>query len=93
MTVLSCSRSLRISHGVLEIESFIPTCKSMTPGFFFKIEIMWWLISVKVTSLKSCTFTKRFLISLFSSIPVIIESPTKTQVPAGHVCLISLDEG
>ena len=53
---------------------------------------MWCLISAKVTPLKSCTFTKRFLLSLFSAIPVIIESPTITQVPAGHVCLISLGE-
>ena len=48
---------------------------------------MWWLIYAKVAPLKSCTFTKRFLLSLFSLIPVITESPTLTQVPAGHVCL------
>ena len=53
---------------------------------------MWWLISAKVAPLKSCTFTKRFLLSLFSSIPVIIEIPTITQVPAGHVCLVALGE-
>ena len=46
----------------------------MTSSFFFKIGIMCWLISAKVARLKPCTFTKRFLLSLFSLIPVITVS-------------------
>ena len=73
MALLSCNRSSRISRYVLETQPFFPTCKIITSGFFFNIGIMWWLISAKVAPL-------RFLLSLFSSIPVIIESPTITQV-------------
>ena len=46
----------------------------MPSDFFFNIAIMWWLLSAKVAPLKSCTFTKRFLLRLFSPIPVIIVS-------------------
>ena len=67
MTLLSCNRSSRISRNVLETESFLPpTCKIMTCGFFFKIGIMWWLISAKLTPLKSFTFTKRFWPRMFN---------------------------
>ena len=45
MTLLSCNRSSRISHNILETESFVPTCKIITSGFFFNIGITWWLIS------------------------------------------------
>ena len=92
MALLCCNRSSRIPCDVLETRSFIPICKIMTSGFIFQIGIMWWLIFAKVTPLKSYTFTKRFLLSLFSSIPVIIESPTRIYVPAGHACLISWRE-
>ena len=91
MAPLICNKSLRISRDVLETE-FVPTCRIMTFGFFFKIGIMWWLISAKVAPLKSCTFTKRFLLGLFLLIPVKIESSTKTQVPAGQLCLTCLGE-
>ena len=74
MALLSCNWSSRISIDVLVTESFIPTCKIMTSGFFFKIRIIWWLISTKVAPLVSCPFTKQFLLSLFSSTPVIIVS-------------------
>ena len=93
MTLLSCSKSLRISRDVIETQSFVTTCKIMTSSFFYKIGITWWLISAKVAPLKSCTFTKQFVLSLFSSISVIIESPTIMQVAAGHVCLISSGQG
>ena len=92
MALLSCNRWSRISRGVLEKEPFVPTCNIIISGFFFKIGIKCWLIIAKVAPLKSCTFTKRFLLRIFSSIPVIIKSPTITQVLAGHVCLISLGE-
>ena len=38
----------------------------MTSGFFFKIGIMWWLISAKMTPLKSFPFTKRFWSRMFN---------------------------
>ena len=91
MAPLICNRSLRISRDVVETE-FVPTCKIMTFGFFFKIGIMWWLTSAKVAPLKSCTFTKRFLQGLLSSIPVKIESSTITQIPGGQLCLTCLGE-
>ena len=92
MTLLSCNRSSKISRDVLETELFVPTCKIMTSAFFFNIRIMWWLISTNLEPLKSWTFTKRFLLNLFSLIPVIIESTIITQIPTGDVLLISLGE-
>ena len=91
ITLLSCKKSSRISCDVLETKSFVPTCKIMTSGFF-KIAIMWWLISTNIEPIKSCTFTKQFLRSFFSSIPVIIEFSAITPVSAGRVCLFSLGE-
>ena len=63
----------------------VSTCKIMTSGFFFQIGIIQWLISATVAPLKSCTFTKQFLLKFFLSIPVMLESLTITQLPAGHV--------
>ena len=62
MALLSCNRSSRISGGVLKTELLVSTCKMMTSGFFWRIGIMWWLISAKVAPLKSCTFTTQFFI-------------------------------
>ena len=70
MTLLSYENSSRILHDVLETESFLPKCNIMTSGFF--------LTPAKVTPLKLCTFTKRFLLILFASTLMIIESPTIT---------------
>ena len=39
MTLSSCRRSSRMSHDVLETNSFVSTCKIITSGFFFKIGI------------------------------------------------------
>ena len=65
MTPLSCNKSSNISRDVLVAKSFVPTRKTMISGCLFQIGMMWWLIYTKVASLKSCTFTKRFLLSLF----------------------------
>ena len=70
MTLLSYEKSSRILRDVVKTESFVPKCNIMTSGFF--------LTPAKVTPLKSCTFTKRFLLSLFASTLVIIESATIT---------------
>ena len=71
MTLLSYEKSSRILRDVVKTESlFVPKCNIMTSGFF--------LTPAKVTLLKSCTLTKRFLLSLFASTLVIIESATIT---------------
>ena len=63
MTPLSCNRSSRISRDIGDRVNR-RNIKNMTSGFFFKIGIMWWLVSAKVAPLKSCTFAKRSLLNL-----------------------------
>lgn len=49
---------------------------------------MWYFRSSIAAPVKSRTFTTRlFLVSLFSLVPVSIESTTMKQVPASHACL------
>ena len=75
MALLRWRKWSRISLNILNTKSFVPKCNIMWFGFFFKIGKMYWLTFTKIAPLKSCTFTRRFLQNLFSSIPVIIVSP------------------
>ena len=63
MALLSCNRSSTISRDIGDRVNR-RNIKNMTSGFFFKIGIMWWLVSAKVAPLKSCTFAKRSLLNL-----------------------------
>ena len=53
---------------------------------------MEWLIHAKVAPQKSYTFTRRFLISVFLTFLIIIESPTIMHITSDYVYLVPLGD-